>query len=420
MSNDMAKDVFSGIQSVTKKWKAAKRQADKEDRLSRRQLSYLRYKPRSISIKEAAYGAMEEAYNVVSSNGKYYANARQLMYKVRPTVISTCDKAWKNSSYFTQTLLKDYLEEHAPPWKVIWDARGHIKEPHTDNEIKLGGVEVIKYVEKWKNTFDIFPRIEFDDLIGTKGPINRYGSVLFIEKEGFNEVLEESKISKEFDIAMMSTKGLPVGAACELANALHRKGVKIFVLHDFDFAGFKIVNTLRNGTRLAPATPSVIDLGFRFEDVKDLETEDVSYNQHKDPRIKLREYGTTEEEQNFLVEVREDEYRYSSWIGKRVELNVLTSEEFIEFIRGKLTEHGVEKVIPDDDVLEEAYKRAVYGQRILEKVDEISGDMQEDIDIPNNLREQLSKEIEKSKKSAWDEVIWDIAETTETNEEENK
>jgi len=413
MNNDMAKDVFSGMQSVAKKWKAAKRQADKEDRLSRRQLSYLRYRPRVISIKEVAHDVMEEAYQIVSSNGKYYANARQLMYKVRPTVIKRCDKVWKNSSYFTQTLLKDYLEYYGPPWKVIWDARGHIKEPYTNNEVKLGGVEVIKYVEKWRDAFDTFPGIEFNDLIGTGGPINRYGSVLFVEKEGFNEILEESKISKEFDIAIMSTKGLPVGAACELANALDKRGVRIFVLHDFDFAGFKIVNTLRTGTRLAPATPNVIDLGFRLKDVKDLETEDVSYNQRKDPRIKLRDYGTTEEEQNFLVNVRENEYHHSSWTGKRVELNVLTSEEFIEFIRKKLTEHDVEKIIPDDGVLEEAYKRAVYGQRILAKVDEITEDMQEDIDIPDNLKEQVDKKIKNFKKSSWDEVIWDIAETTE-------
>jgi len=415
MSDNMAEDLFSGIQSVGRKWKAAKRQADKEDRLSRRQLRHVRYTPpRRISIREVVFDVMKEAYNIVSSNGKYYANARQLMYKVRPAVIERCDECWKNSSYFTQTLLKDYLEYHNPSWKVVWDARGRIKEPHTDNMINLGGVEIIKYIERWKNySFDAFSGYKIEELIETDGPEDRYNSVLFVEKEGFNEILEEAKIGKEFDIAIMSTKGLPVGAACELAHALDSKGVRIFVLHDFDFSGFKIVNTLRTGTRLAPATPSVIDLGFRLEDVKDSETEDVTYKQYKDPRIKLRDYGVTEEECNFLV----SKSGYSSWSGKRVELNVLTSEEFIEFIRGKLTEHGVEKVIPDDDVLRKAYKRAISSQRILKVINKIKADKEKNIDIPDNLGEQVAKKIKKYKESTWDKIVWDIAETTE---KENK
>jgi len=394
MSDKMSDDVFSGITSVSKKWKEAKRQADRHDRISTSRMSYLRYHSHRTTIKEVVYQELKNAYNIVSDNGRYYANARQLFYKVRPKVIELTGNQWTNSSYFTQTLLKDYIEAYSPSWKVVWDARGHIQEPHTDETIGLGGIEVGEYIHDWENSFDQFPATLYKSLINTKGPELRYGAVLFVEKEGFNEILDESGIREEYDIGIMSTKGVPVGASCKLANALSNKGVKIFVLHDFDFAGFKIINTLRHGTRLAPSTPGVIDLGLRLQDIQSLESEGVSYNQYKDPKIMMRRYGCTEEECSFLAK-------------DRVELNAMTSGQFIDFIRKKLDEYKVQKVIPDDQILSNAYTRAVYCQRIDAEIETIKEDLQKDIEIPKDLKELVVEKM-KDKKSSWDRIIWDI------------
>jgi hypothetical protein len=63
---------------------------------------------------------MEEAYNKASANGRYYANARQIYYAARPLVLELTDKkSTLDSRYFTQTLLKDYLELYNPNWKVV-------------------------------------------------------------------------------------------------------------------------------------------------------------------------------------------------------------------------------------------------------------------------------------------------------------
>ncbi len=48
----------------------------------------------------------------------------------------------------------------------------------------------------------------------------------------------------------------------------------------------------------------------------------------------------------------------SSPQGQRVELNMFTGPHFIEFVERKLQEHGVEKVVPDDQTLADAWKRA--------------------------------------------------------------
>src|SRR5690606_16594938 len=98
------------------------------DRVSRSALQRMRM-PRT-SIREVAFYVMEDAYNKASANGKYYANARQIMYAARPEILKHADATDLDSVYFTQTLLKDYIEEYCPDWKVVWDARGHLIEPH--------------------------------------------------------------------------------------------------------------------------------------------------------------------------------------------------------------------------------------------------------------------------------------------------
>ena len=47
--------------------------------------------------------------------------------------------------------------------------------------------------------------------------------------------------------------------------------------------------------------------------------------------------------------------------NQRVELNAFTSADFIKWIESKLDEHGIQKVIPDDETLELAFRRAFQG-----------------------------------------------------------
>ena len=69
--------------------------------------------------------------------------------------------------------------------------------------------------------------------------------MLFLEKEGFTQILEAAKIAERFDIAIMSTKGMSVTAARMLVEELcGKRGLPLFVLHDFDLAGFSIKKTL--------------------------------------------------------------------------------------------------------------------------------------------------------------------------------
>jgi len=99
-----------------------------------------------ITVKEVAWEVMEAAYIKVSAGGKLPANARQIMYAARPEILKQADKTSFTDSYFTQTLLPDYIAEHGCDWDVVYDARGHLNEPHTGIEVALGTLSVRNYI----------------------------------------------------------------------------------------------------------------------------------------------------------------------------------------------------------------------------------------------------------------------------------
>lgn len=54
-------------------------------------------------------------------------------------------------------------------------------------------------------------------------------------------LIDEAKLAQRFDLAIMSSKGMSVVAARELADEVcHAWGVPLFILRDFDKAGFSI------------------------------------------------------------------------------------------------------------------------------------------------------------------------------------
>jgi len=411
MSDTLAQALESAVCKVSADWKKAKRQADREDRVSRRDLERLRsWRSPRTTIRQAAFRVMRQAYMMASSDGRYYANARQIMYAARPLVMElTGGEYWKNSAYFTQTLLKDYLDEYSPSWRVVWDSRGHLTEPHTKKVIGIGGAEVERYLTEWTNgDFEVFPWLKSIQQIKTVGPHLRFNAALFIEKEGFNEILEHAGLGDKYDLAIMSTKGLPVGAACQLASRFNQLGVQVLVMHDFDLAGFKIVKTLRQGTRLAPGA-RVIDLGFRLADVTGLQVEPVEYQQKRDPRRYLRDCGATDAERDFLVHSGD----YRGWAGERVELNAMTSEQLIGWLERKLEEHGVDKVVPGPDTLARAYRRAVFlqaGDREMERLrDEFAKHI---VEVPKDLEQRVRVLLEEGSAS-WDAAVWQMVEHDE-------
>ncbi len=143
----------------------------------------------------------------------------------------------------------------------------------------------------------------------------------------------------------------------------------------------------------------MIDFGLRMADIDGLETEDVLMESPDKARLNLRENGATEEEIDFLLD-------------QRVELNAFASDDLVEWIEGKLEECGVSKVIPDEDYLAGAYRRAFQQAAVQQKIDaalEDMGDLGEDIEIPENLRTEVEDRFSEDTAATWDSIIRDLA-----------
>jgi hypothetical protein len=405
------------LTSVTKDYTLAKRRS-RTQYLSIRESQALRAgenRAEKAIIRDATYKVMAKAYKLASADGTLPANARQIMYAARPLVLALTDgKCWKKSSYFTQTLLPDYQSEQldeTADWNVVYDARGHFVEPHVRSNLGMGTLEVRQYVNSWGvATAEL--DIEIEELYPTKGPKNRFKYALFIEKEGFNPLLESSQIAKKYDLAIFSSKGQSTTATRELVDHLSQEGVTVLVAHDFDVSGLSIVHNLCHDTRryTFQSDPNVIDIGLRLDDANDmgLQNEPVDFGRkQKNPSEKLRDYDdVTEEEIDFLV----DGGHAGGWSGKRVELNAMTSDQFVAWLERKLKEQGVKKVIPDQETLTAAWQRADRVSRIQEAIEEIEEEIESDeTSVPKNLGVKVRRLIKKKPELSWDRALVQIA-----------
>ena len=68
--------------------------------------------PGGMSIKDAAWQVMADAYHTASGGGRLPANARQMMYAARQRILELTGRTKLDDRYFTQTLLPDYVEQH--------------------------------------------------------------------------------------------------------------------------------------------------------------------------------------------------------------------------------------------------------------------------------------------------------------------
>jgi Topoisomerase 6 subunit A/Spo11, Toprim domain len=401
--------IFGLVDAVTAKW-AKQRKAEERHASARlrREAALASRREERVTTKQAAYDAMPSAYMKASANDTLPAKARQVMYAARGTIQERTGKPL-NDQHFCQMLLPDFMAEYPEltrDWKIVWDARGHLVEPHTQRTVPLGTLEVRDYLRSarepvWSNPVASVPQL------GTSGPSHRYGGLLFVEKEGFNELFRAVRLAEQFDIAILSTKGMSVTACRELVDEIcSRYSIPLFVLHDFDKAGFSIAATLQRDTRRYKFQNQieVVDLGLRLADVEEygLERESVHGDDSAESvRANLRKNGATEKEIKFLL-------------THRVELNAFTSDAMVEWITAKLEQHGVEKVIPDEAVLAEAYRREHQSRYITKHFEELvdrSRQHVENLDIPADLQEQVAQLLQEQPALSWNDAVAEMTQT---------
>jgi hypothetical protein len=390
-ADNIKKGLTEGLKTFTKQRKAEERSSSAGRWRSSRMTEV-----RGQYMTEIAEKLMTECYMKASDNGSLPATARQIYYVARPLFEEQTEGKPLRYEYFSQTLLPKYIDEHAQArdWDVVWDDRGHFVEPHTGRVLGLGTLNVRHYLSRVADLE--LEEADFDPAsVRTYGPDGSYGALLYIEKEGFMPLFRRVKLGKRYDLSIMSSKGMSVVAARQLADGLCAEaGIPLLVLHDFDQSGIIIRDTLANDTRRFSYTspPDVIDLGLNFDDITGLAAEPGNSNISDE---RLIDAGLDNDAIEFLR-------------TQRVELNAMTSRQLIDFVERKLQDAGIGKVIPDSETLKDAYKMFVKSDKLWDKFEKVKEELDSEdseIEMPKGLAAKVKKMLEDKPDITWARAI---------------
>ena len=395
---NIANDILDAVETATARWTKQKKSEERTPGNVRYRRSRMTKEP-STSQKDAAWEIMEEAYMAASADNTLPANARQVFYQARPKIMALTDDKELNYNYFSQTLLPDYIEENGLDWDVVYDARGHFEEPHTNRDMGCSTIEVRDYLDAVKD-----PEVTAADFaeagVDVVGPNGGYAAILFCEKEGFGPLFKSVDLANRYDLMIISSKGVSVTAARRLIDEVcGENNLPLFVLHDFDVAGFLILGTLSRDTRryVFDYEIEVVDLGLQLDDARGHESEPAAASKidRNVLRNQLAENGASPEEIAFLV-------------NERVELNAMPSADLVAMIERKLNAYGLKKVVPDDDTLEGAY-RAFHRSRGLRKafaeIEKAYDAKAKDVAIPKDLQSSVRAILDKHRDLRWDDAV---------------
>jgi hypothetical protein len=396
---NIANDILDCVETATMKWTRQKKSEERHPGNVRYRVSRMTKEP-STKQKEAAWEVMEEAYLAASAGDKLPAQARQIYYQARPRIMALTDDRELKYGYFSQQLLPDYIEEHGVDWNVVYDARGHFEEPHTNRRLGCGTIEVRNYLRAAREP-SILPADFASASVDVIGPSSgNLSAIFYCEKEGFNPLFKAVNLANRYDLMIVSSKGVSVTAARQLVDTIcGERDLPLFVAHDFDLDGFKILGTLKRDTRRYQFSNAVevVDLGLRLADIEGLEREPAAATKVRASirREQLAANGATAAEIDILI-------------NQRVELNALTSGALVAMIETKLKAYGLKKVIPDGDVLAEAYRAFRRSDELQKKFEEMEAEFDaeaDEIEVPKGLKKRVRAILTKHDDLRWDDAI---------------
>ena len=161
-----------------------------------------------ISLKEAAFAVLEEAFEAASGGGQYPVSVRTLYYQVRPRVQVYNTGRELDFNYFPQSLMQDYQRLHGPLPGLYYEPRGILYEPHSDSRLELGTREVADY----------------------RFPPWTFNKILYVEKQGLWPVLQEARLGERHDMGIVAGQGYATEACRSLFERAKEGEYQLFGL----------------------------------------------------------------------------------------------------------------------------------------------------------------------------------------------
>ena len=278
------------------------------------------------------------------AKGKFpVVTARQIFYKMRELINLqlgielTSDKHYDT---FTQKIVTYFMDLYPELEEcILFERRGFFNNPFLNQDLPIGTYDVMNYIDrsysekiydKIETCYDIPPELQFN-------------KVLFIEKAGYDTLFKRTGFTKKLHMGVISTSGFSNRASKKLMEYFIDRDIKVYVLHDCDIAGYLIGDKISKGSDTFKRGLNVTHIGLKVEDVFDLQkehtAETVTYQRDYTDSLKI----LTEDELNFFKPCSYGkEFR-------RVELNNLTNDELMDFIKSKVSD---DPIVPDKETLQ--------------------------------------------------------------------
>ena len=251
---------------------------------------------------------------------RYRFNDRQLLYPLRPIVRQQIGQELELSNW--KKIIDLYEKEHGEIELMYRAPRGSLSHPHRNETFALGTLMVEQYVR----------------------PAWTFNKLLYIEKEGAQEALKQNRWLERHDCAVMSSKGFSTRAARDLIDKLveHDEPIEVFCAHDADASGTMIYQTLQEATKARGARKiKIVLIGLRpWEAVKmGLEVETVEAGERRKP---VADYIRRDPPRR-PVRPRTRQRHWDDWLQThRIELNAMTTPQFIQWLDDKMEAPGGE------------------------------------------------------------------------------
>lgn len=282
-----------------------------------------------------------------TASGGYSVFVRQVFYKLHEILNHQYGLDLRGSDYNLLTqqiateMMKKYLEVAQ---RLLFSIRGYFHHSFYGLNLPLGTKEIREYTHSQRQNkivLDASLKFDFEDRYLLK-------NILFIEKVGFNIALEESGITRELNLSILSTQGSNTRAGAMLLKYYQDQGLPLYSLTDYDFAGLKIHESIVTDSPTYPAVESVKRIGLSLEEVRALKLvpETVAYK--KDYRQSALFQKLPEEEKFFFTKGESLTKRRF----QRVELNALSNQQLIDLLKQQLSD---KTVVPPDDIILKAF-----------------------------------------------------------------
>jgi hypothetical protein len=368
-------DVAKCLTGATRKLKSAIKKEDQPD--SQRDLIIANLRP-----------AMRKA----SGNGQYRYSLRQLFYAVRPYILDAHDGKELDYNYFASVVTK-YESDNGDLKGMYRDPRGNLYHPHTGETIPIGTLAVEEY----------------------KRPDWTFNKVLYCEKEGFVNMLVADGWPERNDCALLSSKGFASRAVRDVIDLMGEgeEEITFFCVHDADASGTLIYQSLQDETAARPGRKvKIINLGLDPWEALDMGLARESFDR-KGRTVPVAGY-IERADQDWRDEYQKPPAGFDSWQewlqGHRVELNAMTSPQFINWLDDKMRPYNRGKVVPPEAVLKQTAHRLLEQETRRKLSEQILRDADIDRKVDNfmsyikfddNLAPTVEAGLEKDPRQQW-------------------